>query len=71
MSPCFGLGARRRAERLLEDAVDDGGLLGVAGAEVAGGGLDGGMAEESLDLGGVGAALAQAVGVCVAEPVGA
>jgi hypothetical protein len=44
--------------RLLEDAVDDGGLFGVAGAEVAVGGFDGGVAEKCLDLGGVGAALA-------------
>jgi hypothetical protein len=56
---------------LLEDAVDDGGLFGVAGAEVAGGGFDGGLAEERLDLCGVGAALAEAGGVGVAEPVGA
>ena len=42
---------------LPEDAVDDGGLLGGADAEVAGCGLDGGLSEECLDLRGVGAAL--------------
>lgn len=55
---------------LLEDAVDEGGQFGTPGAGVPSGGLDGGLAEERLDLGGVGAALATG-GVGVAEPVGA
>jgi hypothetical protein len=41
---------------LLEDAVHGGGLFGAASAEVPSGGPDGGLAEERLDLGGVGAA---------------
>ena len=56
---------------LVEDALDDGGGgLGGAGAEVPGAGVQGGVAEEGLDLGGVGAALAEAGGEGVAEPVG-
>ena len=48
-----------RAVRLLvEDALDDGGGLGRAGAEVPGAGVQGGVAEEGLDLSDVGAALA-------------
>ena len=50
--------------------VDDGGLFVFACAEVAGGGFDGGEAEQGLDLGGVGAALAQAGGVGVAAAMG-
>ena len=42
---------------LVEDALDDGGGLGAAGTEVSGAGVQGGVAEEGLDLGGVGAAL--------------
>jgi hypothetical protein len=42
---------------LVEDALDDGSGLGGAGAEVPGAGVQGGVAEEGLDLGGVGAAL--------------
>ncbi|WP_420823491.1 transposase [Streptomyces natalensis] len=41
---------------LFEDALDDFGLFGLAGAEVAGSGFDGGQTEEGLDLGGVGSA---------------
>ena len=41
-----------------------------ARAEVAGGGFDGGEAEQGLDLGGVGAALAQACGRGVAAAMG-
>jgi hypothetical protein len=55
---------------LLENALDDFGLFGLAGAEVAGSGLDGGQTEEGLDLGGVGSALAQAGRVSVATAVG-
>ena len=43
---------------LVEDTLNDGGGLGGAGAEVPGAGVQGGLAEEGLDLGGVGAALA-------------
>jgi hypothetical protein len=43
---------------LVEDVLDDGGGLGGAGADVPGAGVQGGVAEEGLDLGGVGAALA-------------
>jgi hypothetical protein len=50
--------------------VDDGGLFVFARAEVAGGGFDGGEAEKGLDLGGVGAALAQTGGVGVAAAMG-
>lgn len=56
---------------LLEHGFDDGGLFGGAGAEVAGAGFDGGVVEQGLDLGDVGAALAQAGAVGVAEFVGA
>ena len=54
---------------LVEDCFDDGGLLGCAGAEVARRGVKGGVAEQGLDLGGIGAALAQPGGVGVPEPV--
>jgi len=54
---------------VLKYAFDDGGVLGGAGAEVAGSGVEGGMAEEGLDLGRVGAALPEPGGVGVAEPV--
>lgn len=54
---------------LVEDAFDDGGLLGGAGPEVPAGVLDRRVAEQGLDLGGVGAALPQSGGVGVAQPV--
>jgi hypothetical protein len=44
---------------VIEDPLDDGGVLGWSGAEVPGRGVDGGVAEEGLDLGGVGPALAE------------
>jgi len=43
---------------LLEDCLDDGGLFGCAGAEVAGRGVEGGVTEQGLDLRDVGATLA-------------
>lgn len=42
----------------VEDVVDDALQFGGAGAEVAAGGVQGGVAEEGLDVGDVGAALA-------------
>jgi hypothetical protein len=42
-----------------EDGVDDGGLLGGFGAEVAGAGLDGGVVQRGLDLGDTGPSLAE------------
>jgi hypothetical protein len=43
---------------VVEDPLDDSGVLGWSGAEVPGRGVDGGVAEECLDLGGIGSALA-------------
>jgi hypothetical protein len=43
--------AGRAVRLLVEDALDDGGDLGGAGAEVPGAGVQGGVAEEGLDLG--------------------
>ncbi len=37
--------------------------------EVAGGGVEGGVTEQGLDLGGIGTALAEPGGVSVAKPV--
>lgn len=56
---------------MIEDPLDDGGVLGRSGAEVPGRGVDGGVAEEGLDLGGVGSALAEARAEGVAAAVGA
>lgn len=56
---------------LVEDAVDDGGLLGCASAEIPSRGVEGGVAEEGLDLSDVSTAFAQSGGVGVAEPMGA
>ncbi|GAB3086004.1 hypothetical protein [Micromonospora schwarzwaldensis] len=53
----------------VEDALDEGGLFGGAGAEVAGGGVEGGVAEQGLSLGRVGATLPETGGVGVAQPV--
>ena len=54
---------------MVEDCFDDGGGFGGAGAEVSGGAVECGVAEQGLDLGDVGAALAQPGGVAVSEPV--
>jgi len=54
---------------VIEDALDHGGVLGCSGAEVPGRSVDGGVSEQGLDLGGVGATLAQPGGIGVAEPV--
>ena len=54
----------------IEDPLDYRGGFGGSGAEVAGGGIERGVTEEGLDLGDVGAALAQAGGVGVAAAVG-
>jgi len=43
---------------LLEDCLDNGGLFGCAGAEVAGRGVEGRVTEQGLDLRDVGATLA-------------
>src|SRR4051794_11586045 len=56
---------------VVQGAVDQLGYLGGAGPEVPGGGLDRRVAEEVLDLGGVGAVLSEPGGVGVSEPVGA
>ena len=42
---------------LLEDCLDDGGLFGGCFAEVASRGVEGGVAEQGLDLGDVGSAV--------------
>ena len=55
---------------MIEDALDDGGVLGWSGAEVPGCGVDGGVSEQGLDLCGVGSALAEARGEGVPAAVG-
>lgn len=62
---------RRTAERrsVVEDALDDGGVLGRSGAEVPGRGVEGSVSEQGLDLGRVGSALAEARGEGVAAGV--
>ena len=45
---------------VVEDPLDDSGVLGWSGAEVPGRGVDGGVAEECLNLAGIGSALAEA-----------
>jgi hypothetical protein len=57
------------APRSAEDAVDEVGDLGGADAEVAAGGLQGGVAEDLLDVGEVGSALAQPGGQGVPQVV--
>lgn len=64
-----GRHALQACSLVAEDALDDGGVLGRAGPEVPGRGVDGGVAEQGLDLGGVGAALAQARGESVPAAV--
>lgn len=46
-----GVGARRERRSVVEDALDDGGVLGRSGAEVPGRGVEGSVSEQGLDLG--------------------
>lgn len=54
---------------VVEDPLDDSGVLGWSGAEVPGRGVDGDVAEECLNLDGIGSALAEARAKSVAAAV--
>ena len=56
---------------MVEDPLDDSGVLGWSGAEVPGRGVDGDVAEECLNLDGIGSALAEARAKSMAAAVGA